>query len=255
VWFEAERNGTGLLGIRQSHDAVTIRPGVFESLPDTRRGVVFVVVGFALVLNPPVVGALDIGDPDSYTYEPIEVTFHGNGTYDVPAGTGDIDPEVACFDVPPRRPCVLERAVHANGGFVYDGPPPNFLRHDYQYVHVWESGFFEPVAEELANDTVEYGLEPVPRARALDTVADPSSEVSRGVRIAVETGEYRTSDPLAGAGELVTHDGSYYVVSATSYRTTAGERRDIVVFLQWMAGIGGAWLVLHGQRLRVTGGG
>jgi hypothetical protein len=227
---------------------------VFESLPDTRRGAVLVVVGFALVLNPPVVGALDLGDPDSYTYEPTEITFHGNGTYDAPPGAGDIDPDVACLDFPPRRSCVLEQAAYASGGVVYDGPPSNFLRHDYQYVHVWEAGFFEPVGEELANGSVEYDLEPVSQARALDAVATPSSEASRGVRNAVETGEFRTSDPLPGAGELVAHEGSYYVVTATSYRTTTGERRDIVVFLQWAAGIGGAALVLHGQRLRVAGG-
>lgn len=226
---------------------------MFESLPDTRRGVVLVVVGFALLLNPPVVGALDLGDPDSYTYEPTEITFHENSTYDAPPGSGDIDSEVACLDFPPRRSCILEQAVHANGGVVYDGPPPNFLRHDYQYVHIWEAGFFEPVAEELPNGTVEYGLEPVAQDPALDDVADPSSEVSRGIRRAVETGKFRTSDPLSGAGELVAHDGSYYVVTATSYRTTTGERRDIVVFLQWAAGIGGASLVLRGQRLRVTG--
>ena len=227
---------------------------MFESGSDRQRGAVLVVVGFALLLNPPVVGALDLGDPDSYTYEPTEITFHDNGTYDAPPGTGDIDSEVACFDFPPRRSCVLEQAAYANGGVVHDGPPSNFLRHDYQYVHVWEAGFFEPTAEELANGTVEYDLEPVARDRALDAVADPSSEVSRGVRRAVETGEFRTNDPLPGADELVVHDGSYYVVTATSYRTTTGERRDIVVFLQWAAGIGGAWLVLRGQRLRVTGG-
>jgi hypothetical protein len=132
--------------------------------------------------------------------------------------------------------------------------PSNFLDHDYQYVHIWEAGFFQPATEELANGTVEYQLEPVSQSRALDGIAEPSSEVPRGVRKAVETGEFRTSDPLPGAGELVAHEGSYYVVTATSYRTTTGERRDIVVFLQWAAGIGGASLVLHGQRLRVTGG-
>lgn len=227
---------------------------MFESDSDRRRGAVLVVVGFALLFNPPVVGALDFGDPDSYTYEPTEITFHDNGTYDAPPGTGDIDPEVVCFDLPPRRSCMLERAVHANGGIVYDGLTSTFLRHDYQYVHVWEEGFFQPATEELANGTVEYDLEPVARDRALDAVADPRGEVSRGVRRAVETGEFRTSDPLPGADELVAHDGSYYVVTATSYRTTTGERRDIVVFLQWTAGIGGALLVFRGQRLRVTGG-
>jgi hypothetical protein len=92
---------------------------VFESLPDTRRGVVLVVVGFALLCNPPVVGALDLGDPDSYTYEPTEVTFYGNGTYDAPPGVGEIDSDVVCFDFPPRRSCMLEQAVHADGGIVH----------------------------------------------------------------------------------------------------------------------------------------
>jgi hypothetical protein len=225
---------------------------VARSLPDASRGELYVVLGFTLLCNPFVVGALDVGDPDSYRYEPQQVAFHENGTYDVSRAVRDIDTEVACLETLPSRSCMLERAVHANGGVVYDGLPASVLQYDYWYVYVWEEGFFEPAAEETGNGTVAYGLEPVAQSEALDDVAVSSDRASRGVRTALETGSVRTSDPLPDADELVAHDGSYYVVTATSYRTASGERRDVVVFLQWVLGIGGAWLVLRGQRLRVT---
>ncbi|QPV64758.1 hypothetical protein I7X12_09205 [Halosimplex litoreum] len=225
-----------------------------HSLTERHWGWLLTVAGFALLLNPFVVGALDVGDPDSYTYEPKEVTFYDNGTYDAERGAPGLDPEVACFERAPSRSCVVERAVHADGGVVYDGLPSGYLRSDYEYVYVWGKGFFEPVGRELANDSVEYGLDSVPRSEALEWVAAESREASAGIREALETGQYRTRDRIDGADELVEHDGDYYVVTATSYRTTTGERRDIVIALQWIAGIGGALLVLRGQRLRVTAG-
>ncbi|WP_209452230.1 SH2 domain-containing protein [Halosimplex halophilum] len=226
-----------------------------QPLTGRQWGTLVVVAGFALLLNPFVVGAFDIGDPDSYTYEPKEVTFHDNGTYDTPDATSVAEPMVACLDGHlPSRSCTLEGAVHVNGGITYDALPQRLLATDYRYVYVWNEGFFEPVAEELGNGTYEYGLEPVPQSSALESVATPIEDASRGVRRAVETGQYRTSDPLDDADELVEHDGDYYVVTATSYRTTTGERRDIVIALQWVAGIGGGLLVLRGQRRRVTAG-
>ncbi|WP_459193366.1 hypothetical protein [Halosimplex sp. J119] len=227
-----------------------------QSLTARQQGALYVVVGFALLLNPLVVGALDLGDPDSYTYEPKEITFYDNGTYDAADGADAADPRVACLDDSlPTRSCTLERAVHANGGVMYDGLPQRILSTDYWYVYVWDEGFFEPTSADWGNDTYEYGLEPVARSQALDYVAVSSDEASTGVRRALETGQYRTSDPLDGADELVAHDGDYYVVTATSYSTTDEERRNVVIFLQWIAGIAGAWLVLRGQRLRVVGTG
>lgn len=225
-----------------------------QSITDRQRGGLYVVVGFALLVNPFVVGALDLGDPDSYTYEPKAVTFYDNGTYDAERGVDHLDPEVACFEWPRSRTCLLERANYANGGLVYDGVPSQFLRYEYRYVYVWGEGFFEPADEQFENGSVEYGLQPVARPAALDRIAAEPDRVSAGVRTAIETGQYRTSDPLDGADELVAHDGGYYVVTATSYRTTPGERRDFVVALQWVAGAGGGWLVLRGQRLRVAAG-
>ncbi|ELZ29214.1 hypothetical protein C475_03319 [Halosimplex carlsbadense 2-9-1] len=227
-----------------------------QSLTQRQWGTLLIVVGFALLVNPFVVGALDIGDPDSYTYEPGRVTFYDNGTYDAADPADVIDPKVACLDDQlPTRSCMLERAVHANDGVVYDGLPQRILGTDYWYVYVWDEGFFEPTSLDRGNGTYEYGLEPAEQSQALDYVAVSSEDASTGVRRALETGQFRTSDPLDDADELVAHDGSYYVVTATSYSTTDGERRDIVVALQWIAGIAGGWLVLQGQRLRVAGTG
>lgn len=218
------------------------------------RGELAIIVGFALVLNPLVVSAYDIGDPDRYRYEPSEVEFHTNGTYHTSATTDNLDSDVACFGVPQSRSCVLERAIHENGGIAFDGPPKMFMSHDYAYVHIWESGFFQPATTEGENGTVRYGLESVPQEAALDYIATPSSKVSPGVRTAITQGEYVTSDELSGAQELVSTDEDYFVVSAVSSVDHTSERNVAVVALQWVLGFIGAFLTLRGQRQRVKQG-
>jgi hypothetical protein len=214
--------------------------------------VVSVVVGFALLLNPPVVDALELNDPDSFRYESAEVSFHDDGAVDVPHGVETVDPDVVCLNLFPRRTCMLERAIHENGGLRYDGVPSHFLDTQYEYVHVYGEGFFEPVAEEVRGDVVNYSLERVSSEEALSDVAIDTSRASEGVRAAVTSGHYTTSDRLPGANELVRHEGSYYVVHLAGGHWGPNERAPFVVTLQWIAGIGGAWLILRGQRLRVT---
>jgi hypothetical protein len=128
------------------------------------RGEVTIVVGFILLLNPLVVGAFDIGDPDRYRYEASEVSFSANGTYTFSTHPVPLDSDVACFGDEPSRSCVLERAIHTNGGITYDGPTKHFINNEYSYVHIREEGFFQPVSEERPNGTVWYGLEAVSQA-------------------------------------------------------------------------------------------
>lgn len=218
------------------------------------RGELAIIVGFALVLNPLIVSAYDIGDPDRYQYEPSEIEFHTNGTYHTSATTDNLDSDVACFGIPQSRSCVLERAIHANGGLAFDGPPKTFMSHDYAYVHIWESGFFRPATTESENGTMRYGLEPVPQAEALDYIATPFSRVSPGIRTAISQGEYVTSDELSGAQEIVSTDEGYFVVSAVSSVQRTPERTVAVVALQWILGFFGAFFILRGQRQRVKRG-
>lgn len=217
------------------------------------RGELAIVIGFVLVLNPLVVSAYDIGDPDQYRYEPVEVEFHDNGTYayDDSPSVHPLDSDVACFDIPQSRTCVLERAIHANSGITFDGPPRMFMNHDYDYVFIWESGFFQPVTTE-ENETVRYGLEPVPQEEALGYIATPLSRTSSGVQTAISQGNYVTSDELNGAHELVSTDEGYFVVSnvASSVDPTS-ERTAVVIALQWILSLTGAFLTLRGQRQRV----
>jgi hypothetical protein len=213
--------------------------------------VVAIIVGFALLLTPLVVSAYDIGDPDSYRYEASEVEFYANGTYSYSTAALPLDSDVACFGDLPTRSCVLERAIHANGGIAYDGPPRRFMEHEYSYVHIWGDGFFRPSTEGGPNETVIYGLEPLPRAEALDRIATLLSRANDGVRTAIETGTYETSDELAGVHELVRADDGYYVVYPTAIREQESERTLTVVGLQWMLWIIGAVLILRGQRHRV----
>ncbi|WP_059058791.1 hypothetical protein [Halobacterium hubeiense] len=88
------------------------------------------------------------------------------------------------------------------------------MSHDYAYVYIWESGFFQPTTTEGEDGTVRYGLEPVPQEEVVDYVAMPFSKASLGVRTAISQGKYVTSDELSGAQESVGTDEGYFVVSA-----------------------------------------
>lgn len=216
------------------------------------RGIVMIIVGFAFLLNPLVVSAYDIGDPDRYRYEASDVEFFDNGTYTYETKAFPLDSDVACVGDLPSRSCILERAIHTNGGITYDGPPRRFMHHDYSYVHVWGEGFFQPITEAGPNETVRYGLESVPRSEALRYIATPLSRTDQGVQTAIETGTYETSDELGGAHELVKAGDDYYVVytaASTEYRNA--ERSTTITVLQWLLGITGAFLILRGQRHRV----
>ena len=216
------------------------------------RGEAAIVVGFILLLNPLVVGAFDIGDPDRYRYEASEVSFSANGTYTFSTHPVSLDSDVACFGDEPSRSCVLERAIHTNGGITYDGPTNDFINNEYSYVHIWEEGFFRPVSEERPNGTVWYGLETVSQEEALRYIATPLERTNTGVRTAIETGSYETSDELSGTHELVQADDSYYVVHPTVVQEHRGTERSLtVVVLQWLLGITGAILILRGQRNRI----
>lgn len=147
---------------------------------------------------------------------------------------------------------MLERAIHAKGGITYDGPPRSVMNHNYAYVHIWESGFFQPTTTEGENGTVRYGLEPVPREEALDRIATPLSRVSPGVRTAISKGKYVTSDELSDAQELVSTEEGYFVVSVAAVSAEhTSERTGVVIALQWVLGFTGAFLILRGQRQRV----
>lgn len=219
-----------------------------------RRGLIYVVLGFALLATPLVVGHYDLADPDRYQYEAGEVTFYDNGTYDMPRHAEGLDSDVACLMAYlPSRSCMLERGIHANDGIYYqDGLSEQWLSEEYHYVFVYGEGFHEPVAEELSNGTVRYDVESVRRTEALDAVSTPIHRASPGVRAAVQAGQFETRDQLDGANELVrTEDGLYVVYAATSLRES-GERSPRVVVLQWALVVLGALLVLRGQRHRVN---
>ena len=222
------------------------------SLSPRRRGTLTVLLGFALLLNPFVVGHFDIGDPDRYQYEASEVSFTEYGTSDVPRGVTVVDRQIACLDgYPPSRSCVLEQAIHANGGLSYDGPPAHFLRSDYEYVFIHGEGFHDLVAKEGTDDQVKYDLRSVPTDEALDRVATEYEALPRKAQFTIDNGSHTARDPIDGANELVEKNGSYYVVHGAKVQGNADERSQIVVLAQWVFGIAGARLILEGQRARV----
>jgi hypothetical protein len=223
-----------------------------------RKGVLLIVLGFALVLNPHLVGALDSGDSDRYRYEAGQVTFHPNGTVDAPTGVHDLDSDVACLEAVPTRSCVLEIAVYRNGGVDYDGPSDQFLQSPYRYVYLHGEGFYEPVAIDSRDGPTHYDLEPASRIETLDAVSTPIERASHGVETAIREGSYETSDSLEDAHELIRTDGAYHVVYPTRVETN-GEpdpignsiRETGLALVQWVLGIAGAGAILYGQRCRV----
>jgi len=224
------------------------------------KGVLVIALGFVLLLNPHVVGAYDIGDPDHYHYESSQVTFYPNGTVDGPDGVQDLDSQVACLEELPTRSCAIEIAVYENGGATFDGPRDMFLQSSYSYVYLHGEGFFEPAAVP-SGDTTHYDLERASRTEALAAVSTQIQRASDGTKTAIREGSVDTSDPIEDAHELIKSGGQYYVVYPTSSEVVsasaavgAGERGAGVVVMQWILGIVGAGLILYGQRLRVRRG-
>ena len=227
------------------------------ALSPRRRGTLTVLLGFVLLLNPFVVGYFDVGDPDRYQYRAHEVQFHENGTVDVPIDVNGVDPEVACLDhYFYTRACVLEQAVHETGGLSYDGPPNNFIDRDYDYVFVWDEGFYEPVAEEIDADRVRYDMRPVDTGEALDEVATEYEDADRTIQYTIRNGNHTVRDSIDGTNELIERNGRYYVVDGFPGWEDDGDggRSDLVVLGQWVFGIAGARLILEGQRTRVEAG-
>lgn len=225
------------------------------ALSPRRRGTLTVLLGFVLLLNPFVVGYFDIGDPDRYEYEAYEISFTERGTAEIPREVHTVDPQIACLDhFLWSRSCVLERAVHENGGLQYDGPPSNFIHREYEFVFVWEEGFYEPVAEQLDDDTVRYDMRQAPTDEALDGVSTEYEHADRTIQYTIRNGNYTARDPIDGTNELVERDGRYYVVSSPGGGSYGGDdsgRSGLVVLAQWVLGIAGARLILEGQRTRV----
>lgn len=79
------------------------------------RGEILILVGFILLVNPVIVNAYDIGDPDWYRYEASEVEFYDNGTYDYETKALPLDSEVAYFEASWSRSCVLQRGGSLGG--------------------------------------------------------------------------------------------------------------------------------------------
>lgn len=223
------------------------------SPPARRRSILYIVLGFALLATPLVVSHYDLADPDRYRYEAGEVTFYDNGTFDMPSHAKSLDSDVACLQsYPPSRSCMLERAIHANGGVSYeDGLSEQWLSGEYDYVFAYGDGFYEPVAEEMPNETVRYDLEPVSRDQALDTIATPIDRASPDVRTAARTGQVETRDELDGANELVRTEDGLYVVYLAAAHVTNNEQSPGMFILQMLLVVLGAWLVLRGQRHHV----
>lgn len=203
------------------------------------------LVGVLLLANPLVVGITDVGDPDRYRYEAIQVASP-DGTVDVPAGVDVRESEILCLQTPPTRACMVERAIVERDGITYDGLPRRVLTADYAYVYDEVDGtdrFYQVTTNETSTGEINYSHERVANQRVLRSVATPLQRASRGIRTAIESGSYVTSDPLEEAETLVRTDQGYYVVHATEVHETSGERRVVVRALQWIAGALGVFLI------------
>lgn len=214
-----------------------------STLRSDRR--VALLLGVVLLLNPLVVGVTDVGDPDRYRYEAATVVGQ-DGSIDVPLEVQRVDDDVLCLDQPITRTCMLERAALARGGLVYDGLPAQVLDRDYEYLYDEVNGtdrFYRPITTETAGGEIRYTHERVPLRTALREVSVSLAMASAPVERAIEEGAVITSDPLPGANRLVRTGSTYVVVHRVAMHETEGERRGIVLALQWLAGGLGVALV------------
>lgn len=217
--------------------------------PSSYRAEAALAVGLLLLSAPLFVQVADLADPDRYVYRSTTVEFTGDG-YRSEQFLADVDGDVACIGHPPRRTCMLERAIHDAGGVAYDGLPSQLLAREYRYVY-GDGRFYEPVTRER-NGTLVYDLEPVDREAALADVSTELREASPAVRRAIESGSVTTSDELPGAGELVATGDGYRVVYRAEFEDYPGVERDPLVFWgAWALGGLGLAVALRGQRYRV----
>jgi hypothetical protein len=216
-----------------------------------RVGILF-AVGLVLLGAPAIVGWFDLADPDHYRYEAERVEFTDDG-YRIQGPVDVIDRDAACLQMPPSRVCLLERAIHENGGLTFDGLQREFLDARYRYVY-GDGQFYRTVATETDEGTVRYDLRPVSEREALAAISTDEERASSPIKRAIRTGSVTTSDELAGANELVATDDGYYVVYAAEWHEEAGERDPLLVAGAWIAAAFGLWLLLHAQRRRVERG-
>ena len=109
-------------------------PSRLPAVPSRYRIGTMFVVGLLLLTAPALVGWFDLADLDRYRYEAERVEFTEDG-YRVDAPVDVIDEDAACLQFFPRRACMLERAIHENGGLEYDGLPSQALASRYRYVY------------------------------------------------------------------------------------------------------------------------
>ena len=159
------------------------------------RGTILLLVGLFLLLNPQLTAGLVETDTDQYGYESFQIALTEDGTIEAPEKIVSIDTGAACLEIPITRPCVLEQAVYADSGIVYDGPSA-FIERSYSYVYVHDEGFFEPVERERSDGRVHYGHEPVDASTAIDRISTPIDRASEGARAAIEQGTVDTTDEI-----------------------------------------------------------
>ena len=224
----------------------------FVSVPSRYRVVVLFGLGLLLLAAPALVGWFDLADLDRYRYEAERVEFTDDG-WAVDGHVAVIDGDAACLGrFPDDRACMLEHAIHENGGLEYDGLPSQALGSRYRYVY-GEGQFFRTVANETANGTVRYDLRPVSTDEALAAISTERWRASSTVKRVIRSGPVTTTDELDGANELVEMEDGYYVVYATSIHEVHGERNPYIVGAAWVAAAAGLLFVLRAQRLRIEG--
>lgn len=224
-------------------------PSRLPAVPSRYRIGIMFVVGLLLITAPAIVGWFDLADLDRYRYEAERVEFTEDG-YRVDAPVDVIDEDAACLQFSPRRRCMLERAIHQNGGLEYDGLPSQALANRYWYVY-GDGQFYRTVANETDDGTVHYDLRPVSTDEALKYISTEQWRASSTVKRAIRTGSVTTDDELDGANELVEMEDGYYVVYAASVYETSRERNPWIVGASWTASVAGLGLLLRAQRLRV----
>lgn len=213
-----------------------------------RRGLVFLLLGVALLANPLYLYPGNVSHETTLTYE-------AERTDEVPR-SGTLEADVRwCEDATTiARECAIAaalaggdtlRAPLSDDGFE-DAERPSS---DYQYVRVAD-GYYRPI-ETYENGSLVVSLDPVTHAEVMRAAAVAYEDARPHLREAVDSGSatVRRDDVSRRDTRLVERDGAYYAVRVTeSDRHPTGwgwkEPSQFVVDALRLAGwIGGVALV------------
>ncbi len=158
---------------------------------------------------------------------------------------------MACLRGYPTRACHFERHLYNGGNRIV---PTNyrFPHAGREYSVVFVNGqFYEPRGIER-NGTRYMTLESASKEETLTRISTAYADAPAPIQHAVRTGAVSTHREIELTNELVRKDGNYYVVTHTGKQDASNGLWILNKVLLVGGIVAGVFLVLRGQRLRLS---